>query len=221
MEKPKLKEIETIACGPDCACNAPPKGKGIKIAISLIVLTGVVGILIFKYFNKSFASNDSSAKQASTFSLDQITRGTESQSLNDTEAPSAKDPGKIGDYLGSMNDLNRVALNQDAVFVYIPLEKNELVKETTFKSAFSAQKILKENKINLGIYTLSVSSPDYAVISKQVQAPAILVASKGRGMAAVNGDITESKLIQAFINSSRAGGGCCPAGGKKKPGDCK
>jgi hypothetical protein len=219
LEKQKLKEIETLACGPDCACNAPPKGKKIKIAISLIAAAGIAGILAFKFFNKSFASNDPSTAQASTFFLDQAARDAENQPLNDMEAQAVKDRSKIGEYLESLSDLNRVALSQDAVFIFIPRDKNELVNEQTIKAAFSAKKILKDNRITLGLYTLSAGSPDYAGISRQVQAPAILVATKGKGMAAVTGDITESKLLQAFVNTSRAGG-CCPPGGNKKPADC-
>ena len=209
----------TISCGPDCACNAPQKGKKIKIAVSLVALAGIIGILTFKYFNKPVAANDSSVAQASTFFLDQAAREAENQTLNDTEAQAVKGRGKIGEYLESLSDLNRVALSQDAVFIYIPHSKNELVNEQTIKAAFSAQKILKNNRITLGLYTLTAGSPDYAGISRQVQPPAILVATKGKGMAAVNGGITETKLLQAFVNTSRTGG-CCPPGGNKKPADC-
>jgi hypothetical protein len=41
--------------------------------------------------------------------------------------------------------------------------------------------------------------------------PGILVMSKGRGMGAVSGEITEEKLLQAYVASSRAGG-CCSGG---------
>jgi hypothetical protein len=41
--------------------------------------------------------------------------------------------------------------------------------------------------------------------------PGMLVMSKGRGMGAVSGEITETKLLQAYVASSRTGG-CCPAG---------
>ena len=83
----------------------------------------------------------------------------------------------------------------------------------------AAQRALKSNKITLGLYTLPNSSPDYSGISAQVQVPAILVACKGKGMAAVSGDVTEQKLLQAFVASSSAGG-CGPSGCGPSSGGC-
>lgn len=122
----------------------------------------------------------------------------------------AKADQKVGEYLESLSALNRVAISQDAVFVFIPAPKNELADAKTNTAVLAAQRTLKAAKITLGLYTLRSSSPDYAGISAQVQAPAILVASKGKGMAAVSGDVTEDKLLQAFMATSRAGG-CGPA----------
>ena len=70
----------------------------------------------------------------------------------------------------------------------------------------AAQQTLKSNGITLGLYTLQSFSQDYVKISKQIQSPAILVAIKERGMAAVIGDVSETKLLQTFTSSSRAGG---------------
>lgn len=105
-------------------------------------------------------------------------------------------------------DLNKVAISQDAVFIFIPDSKNSPVDGKTKDAVLAAQKTLNNNKISLGLYTLPASSPDYPEISKQLQAPAILIASKGRGMSGVSGEITEPKLLQAFMASSRSGGGC-------------
>ena len=235
---------EPAACGPGCACMTPPKGKAIKIAISLLVLVVVVGALIYKGASaKQTASNDPAAGKAPVFSVVQAApeaapetarhqsavmdekkavenaaSATQPDAKNATEAQPAKATIRlgIGEYLESLSDLNKVALSQDAVFIFIPRDKNEAVQEQTNSAVLAAQKTLKNNDITLGLYTLSVNSPDYSGISKQVQAPAILVASKGRGIAAVSGDITESKLLQAFMASSRAGGcgpsGCGPSG---------
>lgn len=219
MDKPKLNEIETITCGPDCACNTPSKGKGIKIAISLIALVGVVGILAYKYINSSSASNETADPQNSMFSIAQAARNTDGQSLNVMGISSSTSSDKIGEYIESLSDLNKVALNQDAVFIFIPHGNNEMVQPQTGESVVAAQKTLKKSNITLGLYTLSVGSPDHTGISRQVKTPAFLIASKGRGMVAVNGDITETKLLQGFIAASSKGG-CCPPGGNKKPG-CK
>lgn len=129
-----------------------------------------------------------------------------------SETQSVKTTSQIGKYLESLRDLNQSALSEDAVFIFIPGMKNEPVQDQTNNAVLAAQKTLMANNISLGLYTLPVNSPDYFAISSQVQTPAILVASKGRGMAAVFGEVTESKLLQAYMATMSAGG-CCAGGG--------
>jgi hypothetical protein len=80
----------------------------------------------------------------------------------------------------------------------------------------SAEQKIKASGASLGLYTLQSSSPEYANIAAQVTPPCMLVMSKGRGMGAVSGEITETKILQAYVASSRAGGcgpsGCGPVG---------
>ncbi len=67
----------------------------------------------------------------------------------------------------------------------------------------------------VGLFTLETGSRDYAQLAGQVSAPAVLALVKGRGMSAVSGAITETKLIQGFVaaGSTACGpGGCGPAG---------
>jgi hypothetical protein len=210
------------ACGPGCACGTPSGGRNVKMAVSLIVLLAVAGIFIYKAAaTKDNASNNTAATGGAAFAFAQpapsTIPGAESQSSR-TATPDVATAGqKVGEYLESLSALNKVAVNQDAVFVFIPARNNDLASDKTNTALLAAQRTLKSSKITLGLYTLPTSSPDYSAISAQVQAPAILVASKGKGMAAVSGDVTEAKLLQAFVASSRAGGcgpsGCGPSGG--------
>lgn len=149
----------------------------------------------------------------------EIVGAVEQKVKNGIEAQPGTATGKIGENLSSFEDLNKVALSQDAVFIFIPSKKNEAVQGTINTAVLASQKALKAQNITAGIYTLPTSSPDYSTILKQVQAPAVIIATKGKGMAAVTGDITESKLLQAFMTTLSAGG-CCPT---KKPSDtpCK
>jgi len=135
---------------------------------------------------------------------------------NATASAPAKAGWKIGEYLESFSALNKVAIDQDAVCVFIPAPKSEMADDKTNDAVLAAQRTLKRSKITLGLYTLSAGSSDYSAMSAQVQPPAILIAVKGKGMAAVSGDVTETKLLQAFVSSSSAGGcgpsGCGPSG---------
>jgi hypothetical protein len=121
----------------------------------------------------------------------------------------------VGELLDSLASLNKVAVNQDAVFVFVPANGNETISKKTINAIASAEQKLKSSGIRIGLYTLRFSSPsiEYANITAQLTPPGMLVMSKGRGMGAVSGEITEEKLLQAYVASSRAGG-CCPAGGR-------
>ncbi len=221
-EMTKTRLDETDDCGPGCACGTPPSGgKKTKIAVSLIVLAAVAGIFIYKaVIAKDSGSNNAAAEEGAAFAFAQPAPSTapeaETQPSATAKADAANAGQRVGEYLESLSALNTVAINQDAAFVFIPVSKNDLADTTTNKAMLAAQQTLKRSNITLGLYTLPATSPDYSEISAQVQAPAVLVACKGRGMASVSGDVTEQKLLQAFMASSSAGGcgpsGCGPAG---------
>jgi hypothetical protein len=182
------------------------------------VLVAVIGILVYKAASaKPSAASETAAGNESGFSVAPAPTESEAPDAEygppapQPAAPPVKAPTSIGESLGSLSDLNKVAMNQDAVFVFIPGGKGDAVKAETSEAVRAAQTSLKRSNITLGLYTLAAGTPEYARMAQQVQAPAILVACKGRGMAAVSGDVTETKLLQAFMASSRAGG-CCPPG---------
>ena len=212
---------ETAACGPGCDCGSPSGSGRAKLAISLVVLLAVAGIVVYKVFNGSQQdANNADAGEKEGFAIAAaaqnatLEKGSSAQGGSDPDetAPSAKDNTRIGKYLESLSELNKVALNKDAVFIFIPAKKDEAASETTRAAVFSAQKTLNSKGIRVGLYTLQITSQDFSSILSQVQVPAILVACKGRGMGAISGEVTETKLLQAFMASSRAGG-CCPSGG--------
>ncbi len=224
---PAKEADEPAACGPGCDCGSPSGGGGAKLAISLVVLLAAAGIGAYQVVSgtQQDASNPVVGRNeaegfAFVASAQNTTpkEGTMDQGGNEPNktALSGKDSTRIGQYLESLSELNKVALNQDAVFIFIPAKKDGAASDTTRAAVLSAQRTLDSKNISVGLYTLQTSSPEFSGISSQVQAPAILVACKGRGMAAVSGEVTETKLLQAFTASSRAGGcgpsGCGPSG---------
>jgi hypothetical protein len=218
------KQDETAVCGPGCACGTPSGSGRLKIMVSLIVLLAVAGIFIYKAVAaKDNAAGNTAAKDGAAFAFAEpapsTVPGAESQPSATATPDAAKAGQKVGEYLESLSDLNKVAVSQDAVFVFIPAPKNDLADDKTNDAMLAVQRTLKSSKITLGLYTLPTRSPDYSGISAQVQAPAILVACKGKGMAAVSGDVTEAKLLQAFVAVSSAGG-CGPSGCGPSSGGC-
>ena len=123
---------------------------------------------------------------------------------------------KFGDFVDSLSSLNKLAANQDAVFVFLPAKADTTVAKDTDEAVAAVKRTLESQKIRIGLYTLQSGSPEYSNIAAQLSLPGMLVLSKGRGMGVVSGEITEAKLLQAYVASTRAGGcgpsGCGPSG---------
>ena len=209
----------TTACGPGCDCGSPSGGGKAKIVITLVVLLVVAGIIAYKAFSGGQRdANNAATGDKKGFAIaataPNAAPGEEPSAQDRVEpaqaAPSVKNDTRIGQYIKSMSELNKVALNQDAVFIFIPAKEDETAGRATSAAVLSAQKALHAKNVKVGLFTLKTTSPDFRTLSSQVQVPAILVACKGRGMASVSGEVTETKLLQAFMASSRARG-CCGA----------
>jgi hypothetical protein len=113
--------------------------------------------------------------------------------------------------LDSLASLNKVAADSDAVFVLITA-KGPLNDKTITKEIEAAAQKIMANGTKVSAFRLKGSAPEYANLVKQVSVPSVLAMVKGLGMSAVSGDITETKLVQAFVAASRPSGGCCPPG---------
>ena len=114
----------------------------------------------------------------------------------------------VGQFLDSISSLNTVAVNQDAVFIFVPSKGVTNASEATTSAINAARGALASKGIKIGVYSLRSTSPDYGKIAAQLSLPGVLVMTKGRGMAAVPGEMTETKLLQAYVSSTRVGG-CC------------
>jgi hypothetical protein len=201
-----MKKVKSEGCGPGCDCGKPSGNKKAKTVICLIVLLAICGIFVYKANSAKQTTQYNTKTAFATPILNQSTG-------QEPAVKSVEDKKNIGELLDSLALLNEVAANQDTVFVYVPAKENEIVNKATIGAITSAEQKLKSSDIRLGLYTLRFSpSKEYASIAKQLTLPSILVMSRGGGMGAVSGEITETKLLQAYISSSKAGG-CCPSGG--------
>ena len=193
-------------CGPGCDCGKPSGNKKAKTVICLIVLLAICGIFVYKANSARHTAQDNTKAAFAAPILNQAIG-------QEPAVKSAEDSKKVGEFIDSLASLNTVAANQDAVFVFVPANGNETISKEILNAIASAEQKLKSSNIRIGLYTLQFSmSKEYADIASQLTLPGILVMSKGKGMGAVSGEITETKLLQAYVASSRAGG-CCPSGG--------
>ena len=201
-----MEDVKSEGCGPGCNCGKPSGNKKAKTVICLIVLLAICGIFVYKANSAKQTAQDNTKAAFAAPIANQA-------NVQEPAVKSVEGKKKVGEFIVSLASLNKVAINQDAVFVFVPANVNETVSKETIDAIASAEQKLKSNGINIGLYTLQFSpSKEYASIAAQLTLPGILVMSKGRGMGAVSGEITETKLLQAYVASSRTGG-CCPSGG--------
>ncbi len=200
-----MEDVKSKDCGPGCDCNKPSGNKKAKIAICLIVLLAICGIFVYKATSAKQAAQDNTNTVFAAPILNQATG-------QEPVVKAVEDSKKVGEFIDSLSLLNTLAANQDAVFVFVQASGNETISKETLNAIASAEQKIKSSGVKIGLYTLQFSpSTEYANLAKQLTLPGILVMSKGKGIGAVSGEITETKLLQAYVASSRAGG-CCPSG---------
>jgi hypothetical protein len=207
-----MKEMKSEDCGPGCDCGKPSGNKKAKVAICLIVLLAVCGIFVYK---ATSAKQITPANTGNAFAAPIANQANVQKPMVNSVA----DKKTVGQFLDSLASLNKVAANKDAVFVFVPANENETIGGKTLDAIASATQKIKSSGVSIGLYTLQSGSPEYANIAAQLPLPGMLVMSKGRGMGAVSGGITEEKILQAYVASSRAGG-CGPSSscGPSTPG---
>jgi hypothetical protein len=120
--------------------------------------------------------------------------------------------------VAALSELNGVAADTFGVFVFLPGKGETAAKAPMAQMRGAARTIEPQlNGGKIGMFALKAGSPDYEQVALQMSVPGVLAMVKGKGMSATSGDITETKLIQALVAASSAGGcgpsagsGCCP-----------
>lgn len=237
-----MEKMKSENCGPGCDCCKSSGNTKVKAVICVIAALAICGIFVYKaQTKKQTTSVDTSAAFASPAAVNEqsvavttidkqepVSQAVESTGIieqqaealavepTETAAKTVDEQKKVGEYLNSIATLNTVAVNQDAVFVYVPAKDGGIVSKEIADAIATAKQKIEAKGTKLGLYTLQSSSPEYANLASQLTLPGMLVMSKGKGMGSVSGGITEEKILQAYVASSRAGGcgpsGCGPSG---------
>ena len=201
MASPKPQAAD---CDSGCSCHATGKPGKTRWVIGVIVLVAV-GVLVARDIIKS----DGASAQTTTPAFALPIAATNSNAA----APTTE---KNGEPIGTLSELNTVATNLDAVFVFLPGKEGTSANPPSTPMKDAARTIEAQGK-KIGLFTLKTGSRDYDQIAGQISLPAVLAMVKGRGMNAISGDITETKLVQGYLAASSAGGcgpgagaGCCP-----------
>lgn len=102
----------------------------------------------------------------------------------------------------SINSYSQIKSSQEVAFVYVPA-KNGKISSKTQSAMVSAKQTLEAKNIKVDLYTLNTSSADY---SAQTKTPAVVVIYKGKDKKTVSGDVNTTKLLQAYMAATLAGG---------------
>ena len=162
VKENKGKDSENdIVCGPGCNCGKPLGNKKAKAIVCLVVLLAACSILVYKTKStKQITLSDTKTVFAAptTNQINEQAIIVPTIDKQDSAVKSVEDKTKIGEYLDSLSLLNKVAINQDAVFVLVPAKQDEIVNKETIDAIASAEQKLKSSKISIGLYTLRFNS---------------------------------------------------------------
>lgn len=105
----------------------------------------------------------------------------------------------------AISSYSQVKQSQEVAFVYIPSKNGKMSNK--IKSAIqSAKQSLEAKNIKVDLYTLNTSSAASTDYAAQAKTPAVTVIYKGKDRKTVTGDISATKLLQAYMAATLAGG---------------
>jgi hypothetical protein len=218
------QQAESGGCGSSCACHSSGSSGKARWMISAVILIAA-GVLVVKAMNKPNGTTDQAA--AGTFSLPvpnttpamDKTAPAESTPAESAHNTAQSDEMSVGTTIGLFSELNTVAVGSDAVFIYLP--GKEVTSATAPAAAMqaAAKSIESSGGAKCALFTLKAGSLDYDAMAGKITTPGVLALVKGKGINAVSGEVTESKLVQSFVAASSAGG-CGPSGCGPSSGGC-
>lgn len=229
-------DLQPCCDGGSCCPSGPGgAGKNWKIAVFVLVVVAAGAVLARSIIRKSglatdqgqgaFAAIQSDAAQ-DTPSPQNTDAATQDPPVPKGEAgnpavATAKTPEGISDKaspvlwgaeLDSLASLNDAAADTDAVFILLAVDDQES-SQAAMKEIEAAAKTIQSNGVRISAFRLKQGTPDFVNLAKQLSVPGVLAMVKGGGISGVSADqITETKLVQAFVAASRPNSGCCPPG---------
>ena len=121
------------------------------------------------------------------------------------------EPALWGPDLDSLAALDNVATDVDTVFIFICGDDQQDTQTITGEIEAATKKIRSRGK-KASAFRLKNDTVDYENMAEQFSVPTVLAMVKGLGYSAVSEQITEVKLLEAFVTASRATSACCPPG---------
>jgi hypothetical protein len=193
-----------------------------KTAVFILVVITAGAVLANSLVRKFHADADQSKKVFSSIQMDSCCLAPVQSSAETAVSPVAVE-AKEQDLtveealtlwkteLASLSSLNQVASGADAVFVLLGSQSQQNNKGIAREMESALAKI-KANGTRVSTFWLQDSAPEYANLATQMTFPCVMAMVKGGGMSVVSDQISEAKLVQAFVTASRPSSSCGPAG---------
>jgi len=210
MDNMELLKQQASDCAPGCGCHGTgPLGRK-RLIVGTIVLLVAVALVARAVIKTNTAP---SQPDAAAFASPIVAQTPPAESVPATPPVAAKTADTfVAKEIGAFAELNTLAAASDAVFVYVPGKDGTASNPpaTAMKSAVSR---IGSQGYKITLFTLKAGTRDYEQIAAQMPVPGVLAMVKGKGMSAVSGEVTETKLIQGFVAAGNCGpAGCGPAG---------
>ena len=196
-------------------CCSPASGGNRENWRTLIFFVVLAAAGIFLVRSLAKRSNAAAEQPRQTFptigTLE--TAGTTAQANTQTkeETIDGAEPALWGPELDSLASLDDLATDVDTVFIFICAEDQQDT-QTIISEIEAATKKIRSRGNQASAFRLKNEAVDYENLAEQFSVPTVLAMVKGFGYSAVSEQITEVKLLEAFVTASRAPSACCPPG---------
>ncbi len=211
MDNEKLDETSSVnqaestsGCGPGCNCGGTKIGTKSKVIICLVVVIAAAIVLANNVMQKAETGVDvgQNAFAAKVLVAEKPSSPATTENATGTNQTNLSLWGKPLESLVSINDL---AVQKDAVFLYLPA-KGQSPDESVKKEIEAAAGKAQSQGIRMGFFVLDEGSADYAQVISQVPAPCVLAMVNGTGNSVATTNISEANLLQSLVAASRPSG---------------
>jgi len=189
-----------------------------KVLVSVLVI-GAAGLMLANAMTRKSGSAANTGQERLAGLQAQGDRAEVARPAGDATQTTTKDksaPFCCGAMLSAFASLGQVAGDRDAVFILLAGEDSRSA-EAVGKTVEGAAKKIESHGYRIAPFTLERNAADYARVAKQIPVPCVVAIGKSGGAVAVSGEVTEQKLLEAFVMAIRppsacGAGGCGPSG---------
>ena len=209
-----------------CPSDASGASQKVKIIAFVLIVVAAGAVLANSLIRKSKAEAgqpeqafagmpvSTTSETASVAKSEAETAMAVETDKGDSDTPKAA-PSLWKTELASLASLNQAAADVDGVFVLLG-SSDDRSSQGICREMQAALGKIKTSNTRVSTFWLKDSAPEYANLSQQIELPCVLAMVKGGGMSVVSDQISEARLVQAFVSASRPSGcgpsGCGPAG---------